>query len=174
MSLVTLAEVRTSALNKTTTADDGELQRMIDAAESYYAEKVGPLTTQTVRLDGGFSTLILPRNTAAVTAVSYSDGTAVTLADLDFDAGSGLLHAGKVSRFTYGTRNVLVTFTTALPAHHRETIIADVAGYFAATQRGNAPGALPGGYETAYEDRTSPVVLFPRIKALAESYASIG
>lgn len=174
MSLVTLAEVRTAALNKTTAVDDVEIQRMIDAAEADYAEKVGPLTTQTVRLDGGFSTLILPRNAATVTAVSYGDGTAVTLTDLYFDAKSGLLHAGKVSRFTYGTRNVLVTFTVALPAHHRETIIADVAGYFAATQRGNSGGALPGGYETAYEDRTTPVALFPRIKALAESYASIG
>lgn len=174
MSVIPLAEAKTR-LNKAAavTTDDVELQAMLDAAESEYADWVAPLVGKTLRYDGGGERLILPRNVTAVTEVTYADGTVVALSDLDFDVDTGILH--KVAgTFTTGQRNVRVTFTVALPAHHREAILADVAGYFAATQRGNSGGALPPGYEAGFEDRGTPLVLFPRIRALAAAYAGVG
>lgn len=166
---LTVAALRTR-LNKTTTVDDVELQDMLDAAIAYYARVVGPTVNGSVRLDGG-PVLILPRNITSLTSITYSDGTTVPVASVDFEATTGLLR----HPFRRGARNVTVDFTTAVPVDHQEVILADVAGYFAATQRGGSPGALPGvGYESGLEDRSSPVVLFPRIAALAKSYAKVG
>lgn len=165
--VVTVAQVRTR-LNKTTTVDDPEITEMIDAAEAEYAEQVAPIASRTLRFQGGAQRLVLPLTATAVTAVAYTDGTAIAAGDMDFDAGTGILH------WRYGTRgyftsDVLVKFTVSVPAHHREAILADIAGYFAATQRGNSGGALPPGYEGGFEDRTTPIVLFPRIRALASA-----
>lgn len=164
MSVLTVAQVK-ARLNKTTAEDDAELQEMLDAAEAAYAERVGPIGTKTLRYDGGRSSIILPLN-ANVTEVEYEDGTPVSLDDLDYNESAGILYWPGGS-FAAGSRNVLVTFTASLPAHHKEAILSDVAGLFAATQRGNTPGALPGGYEAGFEERTTPLVLFPRIRALA-------
>jgi hypothetical protein len=170
----TLAELKLR-LGKTLTVDDAELRSMLDAAVAEYEEWIGPVGTKTLRYDGGGTRLILPVNASAVTAVAYTDGTAVDAADLDFDSSSGLLHwgYGTVGAFTSGSRNVLVTFTVTLPANHREAILADVAGYFAATQRGGGagPSFSSEGYELPYQ--TTPQTLFPRIRALAASYPSI-
>lgn len=175
--VVSIADVK-ARLNKTLTVDDLELSQMIDAALAEYGEWVGPVGTKTLRYDGGGVRLILPVNVSAVTAVTYTDGTAVDVADLEFDAETGLLGWGynTAGAFTYGARNVEVTMTVALPAHHREAIIADVAGYFAATQRGGGSQSrrFPGeGYAEAYEAPGTPVTLFPRIRALAAAYPAI-
>lgn len=171
-----LADLR-ERLNKTTTADDVELGQMIDAAVAEYVELIGPLTGTVVeKASGGQTSIILsdPRATA-LTSVVYTDGTVVDVADLDLDTATGILHWGynTAGSFTYGSRNVVVTYTVSLPDNHREAIIADVAGYFAATQRGAVTGALPTGYEASYEDRSTPLVLFPRIRALASRYSGI-
>lgn len=174
----TLAETKLR-LNKTVTADDTEIQAMLDAALAAYTKHVGPVTTKTLRYDGGGPRLILPVNASAVTAVTYSDGTVVPLADMDFDPETGILHWGynTAGVFRYGSRNVLVTFSVTLPANHREAILADVAGYFAATQRGGGSLSprLPGeGYVEAYDSPGTPLTLFPRIMAIAASYPSVG
>ena len=164
-------------LGKTTTVDDAELGEMIDAAVAEYVELIGPLTGTVVeKASGGHASIILsdPRATA-LTSVVYDDGTVVDVADLDLDTSTGILHWGynTAGSFTYGSRNVTVTYTVSLPANHREAIIADVAGYFAATQRGNS-GALPtDGYSAAYESPGAPLTLFPRIQALAARFPSI-
>lgn len=179
MSVILLAEAKLR-LNKTTTVDDTELQAMLDAAEAEYVELIGPLTGTVVeKASGGHALIILsdPRATA-LTSVVYDDGTVVDVADLDLDTSTGILHWGynTAGSFTYGSRNVTVTYTVSLPANHREAIIADVAGYFAATQRGSSSAGprLPGeGYGDAYEAPGSPLTLFPRIRALAERMPSI-
>lgn len=170
MPVVTVADVRT-ALNKTLTVDDDEIQGIIDAALAEYAEYVGPLPgTVTETLSGGAATLVL-RSAAAtqVTSAAYSDGSSITPADLDLDATTGILgwKHGTVGRFQPGYRNVTVTYVAGdVPRNHKEAIVADVAGYFAATQRG--PESLPGdGYEAPWA--AHPLVLFPRIRALAVS-----
>ncbi len=108
---------------------------------------------------------------SSVTSATSNDGAVIDMADFDLDIDSGLLHSATL-RYT---RNVVLTVTVgSLPANHREAIIADVAGYFAATQRGNGAGARPDtGYDSAYVDRSTPVVLFPRIRALAAAYPAI-
>ena len=176
MSVIPLSAVKLR-LNKTTIEDDVEIQEMIDAAEAEYARLIGPLTgSVTEKHHGGGSSVILGSpHATALTAAAYSDGTAIALTDLDLDATTGIVYWGynTAGSFAYGSRNVTITYTVALPVNHREAIIADVAGYFAATQRGSAPGALPTGYESSYEDRSTPLTLFPRIKALAARYPSI-
>lgn len=169
MSTLTVAEVRLR-LNKTLTADDAELQAMIDAAEAEYADAVGPLTGSVVELHDGGQTSIALRtpNAAALTAASYTNGSTLTLSQLELDTATGIVYwrYNTVGVFTAGTRNVSITYTVgSLPANHREAIIADVAGYFAATQRGPSQG-LPGeGFEAAFT--SSPLTLFPRIGELA-------
>lgn len=169
MSTVTVAEVRLR-LNKTLAVDDVELQSMIDAAEAEYVDRVGPVVGPVTEVhDGGQPVISLTAtNPLALTAASYASGATLVLSQLDLDVSTGLVHwdYGTVGYFLDGTRNVTLTFTIGpLPAHHREAIIADVAGYFAATQRGPSQG-LPGeGYEAA--SVSSPRVLFPRIAELA-------
>ena len=178
MSVIGVDEVK-ARLNQTVGVNDGEIEDMIDAAEDEYAELIGPLTgTVTERHHGGRTSIIL-RNPSAteVTAAVYDDGTVIDVADLDLDPATGIVHWGynTAGSFTYGSRNVTITYTVSLPANHRETIIADVAGYFAATQRGGSSGPrLPGeGYGEAYDSPGTPLTLFPRINALAGRMPSI-
>jgi len=166
-AVVTVAEVKLR-LDKTLTVDDDEIETMITAALAEYTEWVGPVSGTVVeKIDGGRSGLILG-NISASTLVSavYSDGTVIDVDDLDLDTATGIVHWGydTAGYFTSGRRNVTITYTVAaVPANHREAIIADVAGYFAATQRGPA---LPGdeGLEAGWA--ANPLVLFPRIRAL--------
>ena len=176
MSTVTLAEVKLR-LNKSGSTDDTELQQMIDAAEAEYAEWVigvkgqTPIASTSVvqRFNGGTSSLVLRApHVSAITAASYTDGSTLTYTDLDLDTATGIVYwlYNTAGYFTWGTRNVTITYTLGtLPANHREAIIADVAGYFQATQ--NGPVGLPGdeGYQEAFSG--TPVTLFPRIRALA-------
>lgn len=178
MSVILLADVK-KRLNKTGTTDDAELQDMIDAAESYYARMIGPLTgTVTETFDGGGTALVLSNlNVSAITAAGYTDGTTISTGDLTLNTASGIVYwgFGTAGRFTWGSRNVTLTYTIGtLPAEHKETIIADVAGYFQATQRaGSGRPSFTGeaGYEEAYA--SSPQILFPRIRELAKSYPSV-
>jgi hypothetical protein len=166
-AVVSVAEVR-DRLNKDLTVDDGEIADMIVAAQAEYAEYVGPLPgSVTETLNGGGTTLVLRSpNPTAITSAVYSDGTTITTADLDPDSSTGIVYwkYGTTGRFTGGTRNVTVTYTVGdLPANHREAIIADVAGYFEMTQEG--PAGPDDGYATG--NRSTPLVLFPRIRSLA-------
>jgi hypothetical protein len=169
-NVISVSEVR-DRLDKTLTVDDDEIASMLDAALAEYEEWVGPVTGTVVeKHDGGALSLIL-RNRSAATIVSagYTDGTTISVDDLDLDTTTGIVHWGynTAGVFTRGLRNVEITYTVgSLSANHREAIIADVAGYFAATQRG--PASMPGeGYEAGWQ--ANPLVLFPRIRALAVS-----
>lgn len=163
-AIASLREVR-ERLNKTTSVDDAELRKMLVAASAEYEQKVSRVGTFEVRCDGG-PVVILPRGTQAA-SFAYADGGAAPAVDVDLDAG---LAYGPFHR---GRRNVLARVTVPAPPNHIEVILADVAGYFAATQRGNAPTALPSGYDAAYAEPTTPLTLFPRINALASTFASI-
>lgn len=167
-AVVTLPEVK-SALNKKLSTDDGELTRLIDAAEALYARKVRPLPgARTVRLSGGAREYPLPGASSVDSATYGVGGPAIDLTGIDFDPDSEVVYA---PRWVGGTRNVVLTYTAGpLPLHHREAIIADVAGLWTSTQRGGGP-ARPSfggeGFAEPVEGARGPVVLFPRIEALA-------
>jgi hypothetical protein len=155
-------------LNKTLSVDDTEILDMIAAASAEYAEWVGPLNgTVTETHHGGGTSLILRNsNPATIVTAVYSDGTTIDVADLDLDTSTGIVYWGynTAGYFTRGLRNVTVTYTVgAVPANHREAIAADIAGYFAATQREGIPG--DEGYQDSWA--ANPLVLFPRIRSLA-------
>lgn len=179
MSVVDVEDVK-ARLGKSLSVDDGEIEDMIDAAEAEYAELIGPLSGTVVEKHHGGGASIILRNPQAseITAAEYADGTEITLADLDLDTSTGIVHWGydTVGLFTYGSRNVTITYTVSLPANHREAIIADVAGYFAATQRGGGGRGTAFPSEAAvdaYDAVGGPITLFPRIRALAERAPSI-
>jgi hypothetical protein len=166
-NVISVAEVK-ARTNKTLIVDDDEIAEMIDAAIAEYEEYVGPVSgTATQTFDGGSGYLLLASmNVASLVSVTYADGTVVDVGDLDLDPATGIVRWGwgTAGAFASGRRNVQVTYTAgALPANHRETIIADVAGYFEATQEG--PAGPDDGY--ALGNRSAPLVLFPRIRALA-------
>lgn len=167
-NVISVSEVK-DALDKTLTVDDGEIERQMDAALAEYEEWVGPVSGTVVeKHDGGATRLILRNaNPAAIVSAVYADGTTISVDDLDLDPATGIVHWGydTAGNFAWGSRNVEITYSVrSLPANHREVIIADVAGYFAATQRG--PASMPGeGYEAGWQ--ASPLTLFPRIRALA-------
>ena len=155
-------------LDKTLTVDDDEIAAMLDAAIAEYETYVGPVSgTVTEKHHGGGTSLVLGNVSAAsLVSATYSDGTVIDTADLDLDTSTGILYwgYGTAGVFTSGVRNVTVVYSVgAVPAHHREAIAADVAGYFAATQMG--PTGPDEGYGEAF--RQTPQVLFPRIRALA-------
>lgn len=163
-------------LNKTLTnvPGDEELQDMIDAALAEYEEFIGPVSgTVTETHDGGTDTILLRQPVNAITAASYDSGDTLTYTDLTVENGIVRWGYGTAGRFGYG--RVSITYAAPpLPANHRELIIADVAGYFAATQRGGGSDRpqFPGeGYAEAYTGH--PVELFPRIRALAAQYPAI-
>jgi len=168
--VIQIADVR-ARLNKTLTVDDDEIRDMIRAAEREYAEWVAPLGTVTETFSGGTDRLVLRApNVTAITAAAYTDGTTISTDDLTVDNGIVYWGYNTAGYFTWGTRNVTITYTVGdVPANHRETIIADVAGYFEATQRadGATAASFPGeGFDEA-PYRSTPMVLFPRIRALA-------
>lgn len=152
-------------LNKSLAVDDAEIQAMLDAAVRAYRRVIGaPLTgsrTERHRPDSQGRVFLRARNVAAVTSVVDSAGAAVTFDAYD-EGEEGILRG-----FTT-TDEVTVTYTLGVAADHREAIIADVAGYFAATQRGTGgpgPGPAGGFFADGGEGRT-PLDLFPRISAL--------
>lgn len=166
-NVVSVAEVK-DRLDKTLTVDDSEIEDMLDAAIAEYETYVGPVSgTVTEKHHGGGTSLVLGNVSAAsLVSATYSDGTVIDTADLDLDSSTGILYwgYGTAGVFTSGARNVTVVYSVgALPANHREAIAADVAGYFAATQREGIPG--DEGYSDSW--RVNPLVLFPRIRALA-------
>ncbi len=150
-NVVSVSMVR-DRLDKTLTVDDAEIEEMLDAALAEYEEWVGPVSGTVVEKHhgGGTSLILRNANPATITTAVYT----------------GIVYWGynTAGAFPRGWRNVTITYQVGtVPANHRETIAADVAGYFAATQMG--PAGPDEGY--AVGNRATPLVLFPRIRALA-------
>lgn len=152
--------------------DDDKIRDQIDAAIDAYREWVlnnAPITGQYSEvLDGGGTSLRLSVPTvASLVSLTYADGTVVNTTDVTLDTTTGQVfwNYGTAGRFAGGSRYVTVTYMVgALPAHHREAIVADVAGWFSATSRGPDPLAEEG---LAASWNMNPLVSFPRIRALA-------
>lgn len=166
MSALTPDDVR-PRLNKTSTIDDDELQDMIDAAEAEFAELIGPLEVTSYTEEYAGPVVLLKFPVVAVASVTSYYGTLLASADYTLTASSGVLtlpcHGGPYA----------VVYTAGhavLPANYREVIIADVAGYFAATQRGGGTirPAFPGEAADIEPGTTFPLSPWPRIAALAK------
>lgn len=179
MSAVPLADLKTH-LDITTSGHDAELQNMLDAAETHLAHYVGPLGTETVTDEihsGGLSRLMLNRMpVASITSAEYTDGTEITLEDLDLDAGSGIVYWGynTAGLFTAGTRNVKVTYEVgraSLPDDLRLAVLILAADMWT-TQRGNTPPALSFSTDDgtqAFNPNGFPL-LPPRVEQLIAPY----
>ena len=97
MSLVLLADVKRD-LKITGSAEDTDLQAMIDSAEATIAQILNAGTTLaseaiTTRVAGRVRTLVLTRGPVlSITSVTGSLSGALTLSDLDIDLEHGLIH----------------------------------------------------------------------------------
>lgn len=170
-SVVTVDQVKVRLkIPAATTTHDDKIQEFIDAAEAAYARMMGrPVSgSDTKRFDGGVDSILLPPGADSVTAAAYTDGTTVDTADLYVDNGIVYWGYGTAGRWTRGTRNVELTYTVeTMPADHREVILGDVAGYFAATQRMGDPRQDENGYVTGFYG--TPSNPWPGIAKLAAS-----
>lgn len=93
MSVLSLAEAKAYA-TITESADDAEVQALIDSAEAILTQRVGPLesTTITRRLDGGNWALVLPITPViSLTSITPSTGSALNLSDLYVDIRTGIV-----------------------------------------------------------------------------------
>ena len=156
MPLVTVPSLK-DELGLTSNAHNVMLALRIQEAEAEYAEYVGPLPgtyTETLTLP-----TVLPRGTVEATATW--DGSPV---DVTLDRRSGLLTG-------YAT-TAEVTYTIGdLPANHAAAMRADIAEWWMRTQQGGGPSRPSFAGDASLEPDTParPLVLFPRIRALATS-----
>lgn len=113
MSVLLLADAKTH-LKLTVSTYDAQLQTVIDAAEDWISQIVGPLTPTaglTRTFDGDCIAVLLPSGCTAVTSVT-ENGTAIT--DFTANLASGIVYAGSSlapRRFFPGVQNVVVTYT---------------------------------------------------------------
>jgi uncharacterized phiE125 gp8 family phage protein len=151
VSLPTLTDLRAHT-NKVSTADDDELQDVLDAAIDVVTGIAGPIDSPASVTETHYSVssdvLVLKRMpVAALTAVSSRSGSGATsllLADYEVDGDTGLVRStvGGWFRGTY-----TVTYTSGrddLPAAIRLAVLV-IAEHLWETQRGAAPvGPLSG------------------------------
>lgn len=143
MSAVPLQRVK-DHLNLKTSTHDGELQGILNGAESLLASKVGPLvaTSTTSRVDGGDVVLALPVTPVLeLTSVTPVGGTALTLSDLVVSAG-GLVEWVTGGRFA--DRRYVVVYDAGrdrLP-YRLEQAVLELVRHLWDTQRG--PTRRPG------------------------------
>lgn len=159
MSTVDLADMK-AQLNVTHTRDDGEMQRMLNAAEGWVSAYIGgPLggASRTFTAYPSGRQLVLPAvHLLAVTALTDPDGNPVDLdpsrvnllsgiIDLPY-GGEGASHGG---RRHYGVTGrpwtVTATFAADIPEDLRLAVLI-IAGHLWQTQRvaGQGEGRQPG------------------------------
>lgn len=162
---VDLADIK-DRLNITTSNHDFELLELLAAAEAEYRSLIGPLDVETfTEVHRGPTAVPWRRPVVSITSVTDPEGFAV-----DYTFGPNY---GAVS--TSSRHNLTITYTagyTTLPDNIRELILADVAGLYAATQRGGGQGrpTFPGD-SLAPEEPGSPLVMWPRIREAARRSA---
>lgn len=144
MSVVTLTDLK-AFLNIASTAHDGELQDMLDRAESILARRVGPLGTVTVadEVHTGPGPLLLRRYPVVSVSSATSGGAAVT--GLDLDADAGMLH-GSFSTVGRSVRVTYVAGRSVLPLD-LEAAVLELTAHLWRSQRGTSPTALQGDEE---------------------------
>jgi hypothetical protein len=134
----TLADVK-AHLNKTTTAADGELTLMLDAAEDVVRSLVGsfaPVTvTERVAVTGG--TVLLSRVPTGAVTLTDADGTAVT--GFVTSAEARVLYEVATWR-SHLTASYPAGAGAVPPAVTLATVI--IAAHLWETQRGTSPSAL--------------------------------
>lgn len=161
---------------------EDKIQAMIDAAEAEYEELVGPITEQNdvavvtpALLPDGMHGIYTPRTPlVAITSITDGYGTTVDTADyIVTHAATGLVRpaaSGAISLTTVWPSRVVVSYIYGgLPANHREFLIAEIAGYYAATQRAGDERTDANGYADGFY--SAPTKLFPRIADLASRNA---
>lgn len=178
MSVPTLEDVKPRLnIPSGEAVNDDELQSMLDAAVDHYERYVGSLEQLSVTEEydiprSGGPIILRKCPVASVTSLLDSSGAAVSYR---LEGEAGLLYPARNTYWPSGY--VTVTYVAGfdlIPADIVETIVLDVAGLYASTQRGgggrqfgtytDAPDAAQGAY---------PITLFPRIDALRKTWVTI-
>lgn len=119
MSALQLADAK-AHLNITVATYDAELQTVIDAAEDWIGQIVGPVTATAGLVktyDGDCMAVLLPSGVASVQSVT-ENGQAIT--DYTVNLASGIVYAGSQlapRRFFPGVQNIVVSYTGYLAGY---------------------------------------------------------
>lgn len=153
MGLCTLAELKLQ-LNKTTSADDTELQSYIDAVSAVIERLYGPIAAasgHTWTANGGSTAILLPERPASITSV-VENGFTLASTDYFTDLVAGVLYRGSTVRpFTWlaGVQNVTVTYTVGGTVGADVNLAArTIVQEWWELQRGPKPLPLQGGTDT--------------------------
>lgn len=171
MSALLLADAKTH-LHITVATFDVQLQKVIDAAEDWVAQRTGPLTavpglTQTY--DGGTLAVLLPSGATTVTTVT-ENGVATT--DYTANLKAGIVYAGSQiapRAFFPGRQNIVVTYTGFVAGFSSVPegllfVIKEKVRELWATQRGSGtrrPGSAQPEQTADIESLLAPYVQLP-------------
>lgn len=151
-------------LNMTSGNHDGELTRMIDAAEAAIAKRVGPLeaTAVTERVSGGRTSLVLNHPPfISLTSVTPVGGTALTVGDLYLSPAGIVTYAE--SDTCFGERSYDVAYSAGRATCPDDLLMAvkELVRHMWDTQRGGA--RRPGSTTSDAASNTLPgaAYLFP-------------
>lgn len=148
MSVLSLPEAK-EHLNISGSANDGEIQSMIDAAEAAIVRRVGPLvsTVTTVRVEGGSYGLLLPTvPVLSLTSVTpVGGGTALTVGDLYIDASSGVVTYNSGASFSSAMYDVVYNAGWTTTPADLKMAVKELLRHMWQTQRGptRRPGSTP-------------------------------
>lgn len=147
MSTVPLSAVKTH-LNITSTAQDGELQAFIDAAETAIEQRVGPLcpvvTTERSRANGG--TFVLGTTpVVSLTSLTPVGGTAYDVATLDVDVLAGTVGRTSGGSFSTGNFDIVYVAGRATCPADLELAVKELVRHLWESQR--TPARFPGSDE---------------------------
>ena len=133
-------------LNQSGTVDDEELRRFIEAATPVVEDVVGPVVVRTYsEVHSSGSLLVLgycPVVSLTSLAPVLTGGTSSTVADLDFDAETGIVRRLDGGSFTGPVRVTYQAGRPIVPANITQAT-AEIVRHMWETQRGHS-GARPG------------------------------
>lgn len=149
--IISLSDAK-AELNMIPNVNDDELRLYIAAATPVVEEIVGRVLTETVveRHDGGKTGVLLHERAADITSVVVDGVTLTEGADWYASTEAGIVYAGSQStpsRFDFGRRNVVVTYTVGdaiIPANIIAGARIIVAHQYSVGQQGRAGAGRSG------------------------------
>lgn len=180
MSALTLADAKTH-LNVTGTAQDVELQTVIDAAEAAIASVVGPLepTAITTRIrPTAYPGLVLPVLPAyALTSITPRGGSALTLGTVQLDQAAGLVTYEAPGGGSWSATYYDVVYQAGRNPVPKDLLLAvkEMVRHIWETQRGPGTGGRPGSSQALANTLPGAAYALPiRVSQLLAPHAQPG
>lgn len=172
LGIVSLADVK-AHLNITSTTNDEELRRFIDAATDFIESRIGPVVrrsiTATVFPQSGLLFLTPPVVSLTTMTYAYGYSGSVDVTGVYLDGYAGVVRPAYGTTFAYPVTVTYVGGRAIVPALIQQAAL-DYVKWSWETQRGSTPLPLPGGVND-FEVATPATVPYRILQAL-EPYVS--